>query len=307
MITVLIGISGSGKTSFSNSTANRDTISISRDKTRKMLFDADQNDISYFEREDLKKCELLVTETIDDLIYNSLQKEIDIILDNTHLEKRFIDDILFKFNHLSPIELIFFECTLVKAKQRVMERNGWENKAYTNYMDRQYSQYETLKKEMHGERLFYPQTSPQVKFDSNLPPAYVFDIDGTLALKGDRDIYDDSMLHLDTEIEQVGTILRALDEQRFHIIFVTGRGEECRESTTKWLLDNNLWTKRSEMFMRPAVDQRNDAVIKEEIVVNNLVPNYNVKAVIDDRLGVTRNFHKLGIFVLNVNQNFIKF
>lgn len=87
MITILVGISGSGKTSWAQKQSNISKILLSRDNTRKMLFGAEQNDLNYFGRKDLKECEILVTETLDDIMYNALQKDLDIILDNTHLEK----------------------------------------------------------------------------------------------------------------------------------------------------------------------------------------------------------------------------
>ena len=98
MITILLGISGSGKTSYAMNRIDENTILINRDNTRKMLFGVEQNQRDYFTRVDLKQCELLVTETLDDVMYNALNKGIDIIVDNTHLELRFIDDILFRFN-----------------------------------------------------------------------------------------------------------------------------------------------------------------------------------------------------------------
>lgn len=214
---------------------------------------------------------------------------------------------LFRFNHLSPIEIQLFPINLKEAKERVLQRNNWNDIELTKYIDRQYSQFQNMKRELHGERSFYPQSAPQVSFDRSLPPTYVFDIDGTLALKGDRDIYDDEKLGLDTLIDQVAEISEALYNLGNRIIFVTGRGEESRKATEQWLLWNNVWQPDSEIYMRPARDQRSDALIKEEIVLQDLLPKYNVKAVFDDRIGVSRNFHKLGIFVLNVNQHFIKF
>ena len=306
MISVFIGISGAGKTTLMNSMITPNSVIVSRDSARKLLFGVDQNDAEYFERADLKECELLVTETLDDITYNALNKGRDILMDNTHLEKRFIDDIIFRFNHYSAIELIFVDVSLNEAKRRVAERNGWLE-SQLNYIDRQFSQYGTLKKELHCQKILYPQSAPQVKFDSNLPSTYIVDIDGTVALKGDRGIYDDSLLHLDTEIKEVGHVVKALSQTGHKIVFVSGRSEVCKDTTTKWLKDNDLWMDDSEIFLRKEKDSRNDAIVKEEIVINDLLPNFNVVAVIDDRIGVSRNFHKLGMFVLNVNQNFIKF
>lgn len=307
-ITVLIGISGAGKTTFTTPLLkNKNTIRVNRDSARLMLFGAEQSDQLYYERKDIRACEELVTEMIEDTVYNALNKGKDIVFDNTNLQKKNIDEIIFKYNHLADIELVFLDIDLAEAKKRVLNRHVGSWTINGGYIDKQFNDYQKVKKAMHGQQLFYPQTAPQVKFNENLPATYIVDIDGTVAKKGDRDIFDDSKLHLDTEIVEVGNIIRALHKDGFKIVFVSGRQDSCKDTTTQWLKDKNLWMTDSEIYMRVAKDQRNDSIVKEEIVLNELVPRYNVVGVLDDRIGVTRNFHKLGMFVLNVNQNFVKF
>lgn len=306
-ITVLVGISGAGKSTMTAKLLkDKNTVRINRDDTRLMLFGVKQSDNEYYKRKDIRACEDLVSETIEDTVYNALQKGRDIVFDNTHLQKKYIDEILFKYNHLADIELLFLDVDIAEARLRVQARHAGES-VDVSYIDKQYNDYQKLKKQMHGQPLFYLQTAPQVKFNTSLPDTYIVDIDGTVTLKGDRDIFDDSKLHLDTEIKEVGHIIRALHKNGFKIVFVSGRQDSCKEQTVKWLKDNNLWMTDSEIYMRKAKDSRNDSIVKEEIVINDLAPNYNVVGVIDDRIGVTRNFHKLGMFVLNVNQGFIKF
>lgn len=306
LITVLIGVSGAGKSTFARPLLkDKNTIRINRDDTRLMLFGAAQSDQLYYERKDIRACEDLVSETIDDVMYNALNKGRNIVIDNTNLQKKVIDEIIFKFNHLADIELVFIDVELTEAQLRVMARNGIHTN--TTYIVKQHNDYKKLKKSMHGQPSYYLQTAPQIKFNSSLPDTYIVDIDGTVALKGDRDIFDDSKLHLDSEIKEVGNIIRALHKDGFKIVFVSGRQDSCKETTTQWLKDKNLWMTDSEIYMRKAKDQRNDSIVKEEIVIKELVPRFNVIGVLDDRIGVTRNFHKLGMFVLNVNQNFVKF
>jgi predicted kinase len=306
LITVLIGISGAGKTTFSTPLLkDKNTIRVNRDDARTMLFGVSQSDQTYYNRKDIRACEDLVSETIEDTVYNALNKGKNIVFDNTHLQKKYIDEILFKYNHLADIELVFCDVPLKEAQDRVVKRNSLASVPV--YIEKHYNDYIKLKKAMHGQQLFYPQTAPQVKFNSSLPDTYIVDIDGTVALKGDRDIFDDSKLHLDTEIKEVGHIIRALHKDGFKIVFVSGRQDSCKDTTTQFLKDKNLWMTDSEIFMRKAKDQRNDSIVKEEIVLRDLLPRFNVVGVLDDRIGVTRNFHKLGMFVLNVNQGFVKF
>ena len=310
LITILVGISGSGKTTITKALLESKAspaVRINRDDTRLMLFGVSQSDEKYYARKDLRECELLVSETLEDVIYNALDKGRDIILDNTNLQKKYIDEVIFKYNHLADIEILIQHVDVKIAKERVSKRNNSDGSFNTDYIDKQFNDLTKLVKSLHGERLFYPQVNTTVKFDESKPPTYVYDLDGTLAMKGERDIFDDSKLHLDTEIKEVGNILRALSQEGFKTVFVSGRQDSCKETTVQWLKDNRLWLRDSEIYMRKAKDQRNDTIVKEEIVLNELIPRYNVIGVIDDRIGVTRNFHKLGIFVLNVNQGFRKF
>lgn len=306
LITVLIGISGSGKTTFSTPLLkDKNTIRVNRDDARTMLFGVSQSDQTYYNRKDIRACEDLVSETIEDIVYNALNKGKNIIFDNTHLQKKYIDEILFKFNHLADIELVFCDVALKEAQDRVVKRNSLASVPV--YIEKHYNDYIKLKKSMHGQQLYYPQTAPQVKFNSSLPDTYLYDIDGNLAKKGDRDIFDDSKLHLDTEIVEVGNVLRGLYKAGYKVIFLSGRQDSCKESTTQWLKDNNLWMPDSEIYMRKAKDQRKDSIVKEELLMSKIIPKYNVIAVFDDREQVVRNWHKLGVFCFNTNQNNVKF
>ena len=88
-ITVMVGISGSGKSTLTKKILeNTNTIRVNRDTARLMLFGAEQSEQSYYQRKDFKDCENLVTETIDDTVYNALNKGKDIVFDNTHLQKK---------------------------------------------------------------------------------------------------------------------------------------------------------------------------------------------------------------------------
>lgn len=306
MITILIGISGSGKSTLSEKKMlhNANLIRVNRDSFRTALF---MMDSLYYNRPDFRDCEKLVSEISEQLIYDSLHKGKDIIIDNTNLQKKYIDEIIRKFNHLSAIELEFVDIDKSVAKARVMARDS-KGKAFdTSYIDRQSNDLIKLKKQLHGVQLYYPQINAEILFNEGLPKAYLVDIDGTVAQKGDRDIFDDSKLHLDSEIKAVAEVVRALQKEGYTIVYVSGRQDTTYNATKKWLEDKNLWFTNTEMFMRKAKDQRPDYLVKEEIMIEAIVPRYNPVGVFDDRLQVTREYYRLGIPVLNVNQNLIQF
>lgn len=314
MITILIGVSGSGKSTYTREIlkTHLNSVRLNRDDLRRTLFGVEQTDRSYYERTDFKKCENLVSQIVEQSIYDMLNKGLDIILDNTHLQKKYIDEILRKFNHLADINLMFVHGTtkinLEVCKNRLLERfkNDSNPSEAIQYLDRQFQDYKKVH-EVFKDNTIFPQTTPQIQFDQSLPAVYGFDIDGTLALKGDRDIFDDSKLHLDTEISEVAEILRALKSQGYGIIFLSGRQDSCRETTQLWLENYGLWFEGTEMFMRAAKDQRPDYIIKEELLREQIAPKYNLIGMFDDRLQVTREYYRLGVFTLNVNQGLVQF
>lgn len=315
MIYILSGVSGSGKTTFAETLLqeNINRVRLNRDDLRKTLFNVNQIDTSYYARKDIRRCENLVSEIIDQSMYDMLNKGLDIVLDNTHLKEKYITDIIRKFNHLSDINLIFTHDlskeTLNIFKTRLEDRyKGSDNiQEKISYVDRQWNQYRNLKQIFVEDNILFPQSNPQIIFDKSLPAVYGFDIDGTLALKGDRDIFDDSKLHLDTEIQEVGEVLRALYARGYGIIFLSGRQDSCKETTQKWLEDNGLWFDNAEIFMRAAKDQRCDSIVKEELLREYVVPKYNLVGIFDDRMRVNRTWYKLGVFCFNTNQDLVQF
>ena len=57
------------------------------------------------------------------------------------------------------------------------------------------------------------------------------------------------------------------------------------------------------LFMRSAGDQRRDSVIKEEILVNKILPYYNVVMAVDDREEVAEVWERYGIMVIRVKND----
>lgn len=134
--------------------------------------------------------------------------------------------------------------------------------------------------------------------DHNLPPAYLVDIDGTVALKGDRDIYDGSKAHLDTENEDVAAVVRALSDRGNWIIYMSGRSDEFRDVTEKWLIENGL--PLDGLHMRAAGDQRKDSVVKHELFDTHIRHNFDVRGVFDDRNQVVQMWRAIGLTVFQV-------
>ncbi len=140
----------------------------------------------------------------------------------------------------------------------------------------------------------------------------IFDLDGTLANINHR-------LHLikikpknwpafhacidrDKPIEPVRAVFDALRAtNKYDIIILSGRNEEARDKTERWLKKHGF--EYDELIMRREKDYRDDAIIKEEFLFK-LIEKYGKKPlfVVDDRVRVVRMWKKNGVFVFDVRQ-----
>lgn len=130
-------------------------------------------------------------------------------------------------------------------------------------------------------------------------PTYIVDIDGTLALRGERDPYDWSRVGEDLPNPPVAFVIQHL--QLFStIVIVSGREESCRWQTEMWLHAQGVFF--HQLFMRPLKDNRSDWQIKREIYEQAILPRYSqIMGVFDDRVQVIERCWKpLGVFVFDV-------
>lgn len=80
------------------------------------------------------------------------------------------------------------------------------------------------------------------------------------------------------------------------IVFCSGRDDNYREKTTKWLSENKChydW-----LFMRPRDDYRQDFIVKEIILEFELLTRFNILFTIDDRKQVVDMWRKHGLTCL---------
>lgn len=117
--------------------------------------------------------------------------------------------------------------------------------------------------------------------------AFIVDIDGTVALKGDRHPYDMTTVSQDAPNEPVLQVARALWLMGANLIYLSGRFEAARADTIEWLLKHGSpqW---SALYMRPDGDFRKDSELKKEFYYNHIEPTYDVLCVLDDRDQVVR-------------------
>lgn len=137
----------------------------------------------------------------------------------------------------------------------------------------------------------------------------VFDIDGTLANIEHRrafvrakpknwPAFNRAMVN-DTPYIDITWLYRTLQQQSdTTMLIASGRGEEDRAKTEKWLTDNCLYYVN--LYMRPAKDSRPDNIIKQEILEEIRGQHGEPFLWFDDRNQVVNAIRDSGVRVLQV-------
>lgn len=128
-------------------------------------------------------------------------------------------------------------------------------------------------------------------------PAVIFDVDGTLALLGDRGPFEWNRVGEDRLNEPVADLLHMFAASGYTILIFSGRDAVCRKQTEAWLKRYSITY--SELHMRPKDDRRKDYAIKQEFY-DDCSQRYSIIYAVDDRPQVCRLWHKLGICLLKV-------
>lgn len=133
------------------------------------------------------------------------------------------------------------------------------------------------------------------------PKALIVDLDGTLALIGDRDPYAGHLCHTDTPCTAVAWLLRELDRAgSVHILIVTGRNERARHATYQWLNLHRLYADC--VYMRATDDWRPAAAYKADVLTSRILPRYDVLFALDDDPRVIAAYRGLGIVAMQVRE-----
>ncbi|WP_308404324.1 AAA family ATPase [Streptomyces sp. ATCC 21386] len=136
--------------------------------------------------------------------------------------------------------------------------------------------------------------------DPALPSAVMCDIDGTLAIRGDRGAYDFTRCEEDLLNVSVRGALRSFRHADGDVIvLLSGRGEEHRDRTEAWLRAHEV--PYDELWMRTAGDQRRDDVVKAELFDRHVRHRFAVRVSLDDRDRVVAVWRRMGLPTWQVN------
>ncbi len=134
---------------------------------------------------------------------------------------------------------------------------------------------------------------------------YLFDIDGTIADLSHR------LHHINGEKKDWRAFFAACNEDKpiphmirlakdlalpgSTIIYVSGRSDECRIETVKWLEDNDLLLSSTHLYMRKSGDRRPDNIVKGELLDRILADGFIPIMAFDDRNQVVKMWRERGI------------
>lgn len=129
--------------------------------------------------------------------------------------------------------------------------------------------------------------------------AIICDLDGTLALIGDRSPYDSKNCHLDAINPPIYDVLDRYFDAGFKIILFSGRDGAFQQETHAWLNKHQVpW---DICVLREPGNREKDAVIKERMYRKFVEGKYNVLFVLDDRDQVVKMWRDLGLTCFQVN------
>lgn len=286
ILIILVGPPAAGKSTWAENFVLRNSnyIRINRDSYRFMLKNQPVCD---------PKIEDLISEISYHAIDAALAKKLNVIVDNTHLKAKYLNEIIERFQYKADIEFRIFDISLDKALERDKNREKSVGEVVLKKMFKEYRalidsyvfQNITKKTKVHA--------NPQ--FDPKLPNIVLFDIDGTLAhMNGRRGPFEWHRVDVDDPDQVVMESYRRHQKVGDKIGILSGRSEEARKPTEEWL-DFYGITGYEFLHMRKANDFRKDNIIKQEIYESKIKGKYNVLMIYDDRDQVVEMWRSLGL------------
>lgn len=294
---ICIGVPASGKSTWSKEfiRKNPNYVRINRDDFRYML----RNE---------SFCEPKVEDAITSMFYHAidtaLARKMNIILDNTNVKRRYIDEFVTYVETRANVKFRVFDISLEEALDRDSKR---EKSVGVDVITRMYESYTALMDSYdytdQGRRMFIYEDP---KLIAGLPKIVIFDLDGTLAhANGKRDYFDWYNCDRD-DLDRVVYETYLMHRNAGDTIFiVTGRSEEARPSTIEWLdfydiTYAQLLMRKKEHNGKP--DFRKDNIVKAELYTEHIKDKYNVQVIYDDRQQVVDMWRSLGLKVFQVSK-----
>jgi predicted kinase len=294
------GLPGSGKTSWSvdvvNARAPGSVVRVGRDDIRAMLFGP-------LYRKPIHACEEQVTAVQRATVEHALRHDQTVIVDDMNLRVGYLKgwaQLAAKLG--APFRVQTFDTDVEECVARDAHRAASGGRSVGEDVIRDL--WQRFRGNMQVPTFSFPPPIPVEPYTARpgTPPAIIVDIDGTVALHdGVRGPYDTSRYHLDNPNRPVIEQVRMAAAAGLTVLFTSGRDRDFEVPTARWLgqhvvTDGMVW----DLFMRPAGDIRNDAIVKRELFDQHIRERFDVRWVLDDRNRVVAMWRDLGLSVMQV-------
>jgi predicted kinase len=291
------GLPGAGKTTLARAWVKEDPghrARVNRDDIRAMLHD------STFIK---GVTEQPVIATRDALIMTLLGRGLDVICDDTNLPQRTARDLRnlatragTEFDVWDMTDVDFTTC--YKRNLNRTDKDPIALGVMNDMCDRYLKGKSWPLPRPQEPAGSSPEVQPYVN-NHTLPPAIIIDIDGTVALKGTRDPFDESLVHRDQPNHDVIHVVQQLVEAGHYPVFLSGRSDKCLDATYDWIV-KHVALKEFDLHMRKAGDYRKDCYMKMELFDKHVRDKYDVLCVFDDRDQVVSMWRDLGLTCMQV-------
>ncbi len=261
-------LAGAGKTTLCRDfikKSNKTVIRVDSDDLRWALFG------SYWGK---GVNENVVTQVQHGIIRDALSRGCDVFDDNTNLNPRAVADlttiaaefgaelVCHDLSHIPPWECIAND---LKRDRQVGAKVIWD--MWERYL------------------------KPEHPGDPALPHAILVDVDGTLAIHGNRGPFEWHRVGEDAVNPMVVYAVKRFASD-YIVLIVSGRDAVCRPETEQWLKDNNIGY--DAIYMRPEGDTRKDRIVKLELL-EEIKKVYFPALCIDDRQQVVDAYRYVGL------------
>jgi predicted kinase len=274
-VTVLKGLPGSGKSTWAREQVlkSRGEIKrINKDDLREML------DAGEWSRGN----ERFILAARDALILAAVDRGKNVLVDDTNLAPEHEARIRELVRGKAEVDVRFFEADVDECIKRDLKRTRSVGERVIRQM---YEQFLKPQPELYNP-------------EPELPAAVICDLDGTLAHLNGRNPYDATDCEQDELNHVVAGILRMHEETGVLVVLLSGREDEYRAPTMRWLERHGV--KHAELHMRATADNRKDSIIKRELFDREIRHRYRVLYVLDDRNQVVEMWRAMGLICLQV-------
>jgi len=171
-----------------------------------------------------------------------------------------------------------FDCDLDECIKRDLRRS---NSVGKDVILKMYNDYLKPKVEQYCPKL-------------ELQNCIICDLDGTLALFGDKNPYERDFEN-DILNKTVALILQNLTD---NLIILSGRSDKFQIVTEEWLAKNDVFYRK--LYMRKEGDVRRDCVVKKEMFDFFIKNRYSPILILDDRNQVVELWRSMGLTCFQV-------